>query len=145
MVTKRVGILVACVVFSAASSVAQDAKVAEVARKPSGAVQVLATTSDVKGLASHQSASHDQSSDSAQKHLVFGYPQTISFKYNSLLNFHDYLPSTYHPTGVKIGKWRVLGEAPASVYNGLLLPASIREDAWYLPTTVELFRLPNSN
>ncbi len=90
-----------------------------------------------------RSAIREPSSDQRQKSVLLGNPEDPNFQWSSMLNFREHFPpATYHPIGVKLGSWQVLDEPPPVVYNSYLLPASIREDGWYLPTTLELFRLP---
>ncbi len=64
---------------------------------------------------------------------------------NPYLNDKTYFPSAtpYYPKGIRVGQWRLLDGAPSMMYNGGLLPASIRDDVWYVPTTLQIMRLPD--
>lgn len=79
------------------------------------------------------------------RHYTFGYTEKLSSRWNSMLYFHDALPTPYRPEGVKLGKYHILREAPPALYNPYLLPESIREDSWYLPPTVEVIRFPKAD
>jgi hypothetical protein len=74
--------------------------------------------------------------------LRLGNGAPLDFTLNPLLKSHDRVPGSIHSSGIHIGSWWFLEEAPPTLYNGNNLPASIREDGWYLPTTLELVRIP---
>jgi hypothetical protein len=71
--------------------------------------------------------------------------EQIEYKFHSVLGLAEAEHRLYHPSGLKFGKMRVLDEAPASVYDPQRLPSSIRENSWYMPTTLELFRFPKAD
>ncbi len=70
--------------------------------------------------------------------------EQIEYTFHSVLGLKEAEHRLYHPSGLKFGKMRVLNEAPATVYDPQRLPSSIRENSWYMPTTLELFRFPKS-
>ncbi len=71
--------------------------------------------------------------------------EQIEYTFHSVLGLTEAEHRLYHPSGLKFGKMRVLDEAPASVYDPQRLPSSIRENSWYMPTTLELFRFPKAD
>ena len=101
--------------------------------------QEVTTASGGSSLA----AARIHTSEQRSKRYILGFPGDPNFKLNPLLKFRDHLPPVEHPfTGLIIGKWLVLDPAPPILYGGFLLPTSIRDDAWYVPTTLEITRIP---
>jgi hypothetical protein len=106
--------------------------------------QGVGRSSELKSQPESKQAGRDPSSarPPGPKRITFGFADRLNFKWNSMLNFYDARAVVYHPTGIKIGKYHFLREAPPALYNPYLLPESIRDDSWYLPTTVEVLRFP---